>query len=229
MSPDKLASLIFDQVAKQGAKADLIIDQKQSLSLKANQGSLEEHSVSSTQIFGLRVIKDGRVGTAYSEADDQSSLLMMTEQALCNASFAKQEEYETILDNNNTLRSDDKLLCPEDSTDIDRKIETLLELEGELLKRDKIKSVPYNGLSESFIERQVFSSAGLNASIRQKHASLYAYALAEDGEKNAMEGHGQLTRRPAELQTQGIIETIHTNCLHARRKHLFFWSLRCYF
>ena len=210
---EQKTSFIFDTVLAQGAKADLIVDQRKSLSLKANEGSLEEHSVSSTHVFGLRVIKDGHVGIAYSEADDQASLLSMTEQALTNASFAKQEEFESILDNSAILRTDDSLLCPQDDTTIDVKIETVLKLEDSLLQRDKIKSVPYNGLSEASIQRQIFSTAGLNTSIKQSYTSLYAYALAEFDGKNAMEGHGQLSRLHKDFNTQEISNIVHQNCL----------------
>jgi len=64
------ADQILTRVREAGAEGDLIIDQGQALSLKAKDGELEEHKVTSSQVFGLRVIKDGRVGTAYSEAAD---------------------------------------------------------------------------------------------------------------------------------------------------------------
>ena len=58
------ADQILTRVREAGAEGDLIIDQGQALSLKAKDGELEEHKVTSSQVFGLRVIKDGRVGTA---------------------------------------------------------------------------------------------------------------------------------------------------------------------
>ena len=74
MALQSQASQILDLVKAAGASGDLIVDQGQSLSLKARDGALEEYKVSSSQILGLRVIKDGRVGTAYSEATDTDAL-----------------------------------------------------------------------------------------------------------------------------------------------------------
>jgi len=86
-----MAQQVLDQVASAGAAGDLIIDEGETLSLKARDGELEEYKVSSSRIFGLRVIKDGHIGTAYSEAVDADALGSMVGQALNNASFVKVE------------------------------------------------------------------------------------------------------------------------------------------
>ena len=88
MSVDSHAEQILSLVTKSGAKGDLIVDQGNAISLKARDGQLEEHKVTSSRIFGLRVIKDDKVGTAYSEATDSDSLSSLVEQALTNASYA---------------------------------------------------------------------------------------------------------------------------------------------
>lgn len=212
MSQDQ-ANIIFDQVRKAGATADLIVDQKESLSLKANQGKLEEHKVSSTRVFGLRLIKDGRVGTAYSESDDAESLKSIVDQALLNASFTAPEEHERILDNSETLSTDDAHFCPADDSTIDQKIDLVLDLESKLLEKAKIKSVPYNGFSESLFQRQIYSTAGLNASSKARSFSLYAYALAEEGEKNAMESDFQVGRLFKDFDSAKIVENAYADCL----------------
>ena len=65
------SSQVFDRVKAAGAEADLIVSEADSLSLKALNGELDEYTVSSTQSFGVRVIKDDKVGIAYSEASDE--------------------------------------------------------------------------------------------------------------------------------------------------------------
>ena len=108
----QMAEQVLDQVMRAGATGDLIIDEGETLSLKARDGELEEYKVSSSRIFGLRVIKDGHIGTAYSEAVDADALGSMVGQALNNASFAKVESHENILPNSDHLKTDDALLCP---------------------------------------------------------------------------------------------------------------------
>src|SRR5210317_2152272 len=97
ISTEQMAEQVLDQVTSAGATGDLIVDEGETLSLKARDGELEEYKVSSSRIFGLRVIKDGHIGTAYSEAVDADALASMVGQALNNASFGKLEPHEKIL------------------------------------------------------------------------------------------------------------------------------------
>ena len=186
MTTQEHAARVMDQVGAAGATGDLIVDEGQSLSLKARDGDLEEHKVSSSQVFGLRVIKDGRVGTGYSEASDPESLASIVEQAVTNASFAGEEVHENILPHTGQLRTDDALLHPEEDVTIDEKIAMALFMVRELSTRDKIKSVPYNGVHDVSEQRQVFTTSGMSALSRSKVCLCYAFAIAEEGDKNAM-------------------------------------------
>lgn len=213
MSIQNKAEQIMNLVRTAGAAGDLIVDEGQSLSLKAREGELEEYKVSSSQVFGLRVIKDGRVGTAYSEASDADALSSMVEQALVNATFAAADLHEKILANTGSLKTDDTLLHPEDATEIEEKIELALNIERGLSKKDRVKNVPYNGVQDNSGERSVFTSVGLSAHSRVRQCACFAYALVEDGEKNAMEGAGQSGRLFADLNGDELIEKVHKNCL----------------
>lgn len=208
------ANQVIDLVKAAGARGDLIIDQGESLSLKASDGELEEYKVSSSQIFGLRVIKDGKVGTAYSEAADSDALSSLVEQALTNASFTAIEVHEKILSNEVTLKTDDLVLCPAEEVSIDEKVNFALKMESDLAAKDKVKNVPYNGVQDNTTQRHIFSSAGLNAYSKSRMCAAYAYALIEQGDKNAMEGIGQAARLFAALDANDIVEKAYTHTLN---------------
>ncbi len=213
MNLQNQAEQVLNQVHQSGAEGDLIIDMGQAVSLKARDGELEEHKVTSSQIFGLRVIKDDRVGTAYSEASDVESLQSLVEQALTNASFAATEVHEKILANDANLVTDDSLLCPQESASIEDKITLALQLEKNLSGRDKVKNVPYNGVNDGIRERHVFSTAGLSAASRSRSCSAFAYALIEDGDKNAMEGSGQVTRLFGDIDAEQLCDKVYQDAI----------------
>ena len=158
MDIERSAYNILERVREKGAEGDLIIDEGQTLSLRAQKGQIEEQKVSSNLIFGLRVVKESRVGTAYSEASNEDALDSMVNQALLNASLAKIEPDETITDISGSLRTDDEMLCPVDNVSIEEKIAFTLSMEEELLAKEKIKNVPYNGVSDSIAQRSVFTT-----------------------------------------------------------------------
>ncbi len=213
MNIDSNAEQVLSLVTKYGAKGDLIVDQGNAISLKARDGQLEEHKVTSSRIFGLRVIKDDKVGTAYSEAADSDSLSSLVEQALTNASYATPEVHEKILANDAQLSTDDGIFCPNETATTDDRIRLALELERELASRDKVKNVPYNGIQDGVGERHVFSTEGLHASTRSRSCSAFAYALIEDGEKNAMEGSGQVARLFSDLDKTSLIEKVYQDAI----------------
>ena len=213
MAANKLAEKVLSMVTDAGAQGDLIIDRGEALSLKAREGELEEYKVTSSQILGLRVISDGRVGTAYSEAVDDDALRSLVDQALVNASYAAPEVHEKIIANRQTLVTDDSLLCPTEEVSIDEKIELALKLERDLAAKDRVKNVPYNGVADSTGERHIFSTAGLQASSKSRMCSSYAYALIEEGDKNAMEGVGQASRLFSELDPDALVEEAWRNAI----------------
>lgn len=213
MSLQQRAETILNKVRAAGAQGDLIIDRGDALSLKARDGELEEHKVTSSQIFGLRVINNDRVGTAYSEAADDEALSSLVEQALVNASYAAPEIHEKILANSRELTTDDKLLCPEEQIAIEQKIDLVLKLEADLAARDKVKNVPYNGVQDGTGERHIYSTSGLHAVSKSRMCSAFAYALIEDGDKNAMEGVGQAARRFAEIDPDKLVEEAYRNTI----------------
>jgi PmbA protein len=209
----QMAEQVLDQVMSAGATGDLIIDEGETLSLKARDGELEEYKVSSSRIFGLRVIKNGHIGTAYSEAVDADALSSMVGQALNNASFVKVESHENILPNANHLKTDDELLCPQEQISVEQKIEMALDIERRLNAKDKVKNVPYNGVQDISSQRHIFSSAGLNALTRSRMCASYAYALVEDGECNAMQGASQVSRLFSDLNASSVIDKTYEKCI----------------
>jgi len=211
MAPYNPVEDILNRVRDQGAEGDLIIDAGQALSLTAKDGALEEHKATSSQVFGLRVIKDERVGTAYSEAADPASLGAMVNQALENAAFAGIEPFEKILPNDFTLETDDQLLAPADTASIEEKVALALRIEADLSERPDVKSVPYNGVQDVRSERFVYSTSGLEARSGVRNVSCYAYALMEANGKNAMEGVGQVARQFAQLTPESLIEQAYSN------------------
>ena len=110
------AEMVLDKVLAKGATGDLIVDESESLSLSARDGALEEYKISSSQVFGLRVIKDNKVGTAYSEASDNKALETMVEQAFTNAGYATKDEHEAVMDIQKELSTDDQFFCPHDES-----------------------------------------------------------------------------------------------------------------
>ena len=212
MAWEEIAQRVLNKVLEKDAVGDLIIDEGESLSLSAQEGELDEYKISSSQVFGIRVIKDNRIGTAYSEASDDEALVAMLDQALTNASYAAEDEHETIQNIKDTLSTDDDFFCPEDTSTVEEKIDTILRMESALLEQKNIKNVPYNGIQSGKGSRYLFSTSGLTARSSAKNNVCYAHALMEDGEYDVMEGSGQASRVFREIDSSALIEDVYQRC-----------------
>mgnify|MGYP002663149995 FL=1 len=85
---NQLLSRLLEKVADLDAEADIIANQDKAFSLKADKGELGEYKVTSSQQLGIRLIKEGRVGIAYSESLDELALDAMLQDALDASRFA---------------------------------------------------------------------------------------------------------------------------------------------
>ena len=209
---DANAERILDRIRAAGALGDLVVEEQSSLSLKAHAGELEEHKVTSTRVYGVRVVKDERAGVAYSEAADPAALDSMVEQALINAAVARVDPAETIAAGATALATDDAVLCPADAVPVEAKIDAALAIERELAARDRVRNVPYNGVQDLTGERHVFATSGRTAHARHRVCSAFAYALMSDGGKDALEGVQWHGRRFDEVDPAWIVDETYRRC-----------------
>ncbi|KLV05463.1 Zn-dependent protease [Photobacterium aquae] len=179
---------VLERVSAAGAQADVIASRSQNFSLKANAGELDEYKVTSGQVIGVRVVKDERIATSYSESLDPSSLDLMVEHALTNAKFTKQDSHQAIRCENSTLTTEYPEINQPDTTSVDDKIALALSLEQGVVSKPHAKSAPYNGFAESESEVFLANSLGSLCSHQERSTSCYAFTLYEDDGKQSMFG-----------------------------------------
>lgn len=175
---------VINELTDHKAEADLFYATSKSLKMSSQKGAISTYNVSSSQILGVRAIKDGRVGISYTESMDDESVSLLIKQALQNAETSEQNPDERILHLNGEIR--DEMNLPETPVDIAYKTEKALELEAKPKAMDqRVVSVPYNSYSESEYASQYLSSRGRSALYSDKSYSITASALLDDKGKKA--------------------------------------------
>ncbi|WP_045423380.1 TldD/PmbA family protein [Vibrio jasicida] len=197
---------VLSEAKRQGAEADVIVNRNSSFSLKANQGKLDEYKVSSSQVLGVRVVKDARVATSYSESLEQPSLDLMLTNALQSARFSKQDEHQTISCVNSEITTDFAEIAQEDTTSVDEKIEMSLALEQGVIALPHASSAPYNGYSDGETQLIIANTQGSLCQHFERSFTCYAYTLFEKDGKQSMAGRMSLGRRFDELNPTYCIE-----------------------
>lgn len=210
MSQDKqlldAVDYVLSEAKRQGAEADVIVNRSNSFSLKANQGQLDEYKVSSSQVLGVRIVKDARIATSYSESLETSSLDLMLTNALQSARFSKQDEHQTISCVDSKITTDIAEIAQQDTTSADEKIELSLALEQGVVSLPHASSAPYNGYADGESQLILANTQGTLCQHFERSFSCYAYTLFEKDGKQSMAGKVSVGRRFDELNPSYCIE-----------------------
>lgn len=176
----------IDMAMNAGAQeCDVIVSAGDSLNLSALDGKLEKFKVAKASVFGVRVIKDKKVGLSYSESSDNDALAFAVKSALENATYSDNNEFESIRIKNSTDFI--KNATEKDQSSIEEKIEFALKLESEIRKRDpRITAVPYNGLSVSESQNYYMNHLGTYTEEHENYLSAYTSALLKEGDITSM-------------------------------------------
>jgi PmbA protein len=200
---------IIEMARKAGIhECDVILNRGQSLSLQALKGAIDKSKVTSTQVVGIRIIHDQRIGISASESLEAESLRMMVEQAKATSRYSGVDPYQSITQKN----KDDILVVPDrvkeaDPAALQDKIALAIQLEQEVLAKDKrIHNVPYSGYSDG--EGESFYANHLGTFCYQKDRSFSAYtsALAGEDQRQAMYSSSTIGRSFSELDLKACVD-----------------------
>ena len=201
-----LMQKVLNQVTDKKAEADLMFSSSKSLKMSSEKGEISTYNVAGTQILGIRVIKDGRVGLSYTESMDEESLGLMVTKALQNAETTEQNEDEKILNLSGSM-SDEHCL-PEEEVHINTKTAKALELDVEMRKLDsRITAVPYNSYSEQDYLSHYMSSKGRFTTYKDKSYSIVSSAVMDDKGKKSSYYDSHTAHVFKDLKFQKIIDT----------------------
>ncbi len=177
-NPTELIQQIVADTIQQGAdECDVILTRNKSLTLSSFEQKIDKYQISSSQIVGLRVIKDKKVGLAASETLEESDLQHLIKQAIENARNSSSSPYQTI---SNSLsrpnhQSHESDFRPDEST-IEEKIEFAIALESSVKELDSSAKVPYTSYYE--VDAEEFFANSLNITTYNHHNYFTGYNSA---------------------------------------------------
>lgn len=203
----------LEQLAKgDSAEVELLVERSEKFSTSFQGGKPEKFDSSMSQCAGLRVIREGSEGYAYTENLSESALIEAYRAALENAKFtARGADPSRRV---NLLREDTCAAVEEmkelfndslESVPVEEKLERARRLEAIAREADqRITAIPYNGYTEVQGETQILTSTGVRRRQRQTAVSGYTYCLAKDGEESRMDGHSVFVRQASEFDPDQV-------------------------
>lgn len=200
-----LMERMASQITDYKAEGDIILSKSKSLKISVQNYLLSDYKVSSSQILGVRVVKDNRVGISYTESLDEDSLKSVIDQAIENAEISDENPYEKVL--NLSGEMNDILIPVEDQISTQEKIKNVLELEASPKRLDKrVQSVPYNGYTESDVESHYLSTKGRYGLYIDNSFSIYSSVLLAENNKKANFFSYDIAHRFSDLNWKKVTE-----------------------
>lgn len=188
-------------------ECDIIAAMGKSFSLTSQDAKIDKLKVSSSNVLGIRVIKDRKIGLSYTEAVDDESIAKMVKQAVEVSQFAGVDEYQKIDVKQGDFVESNKSLYQDDTAETEQKIELALSLEAEVKKGgEKVKNAPYNGYGDGESEVLYLNHLGTSCYHRERSFSCYTTALTEYDSRQAMFGYSMMGRTFSELDPKKCAE-----------------------
>lgn len=175
---------VLKQVEKAGAQGDLILQSAKALKISAFGKELSEYKVSGSQVLGLRLSKDNKVGISYTESIDQDALSQLVKSALANAGASSANEYEAVSFNEGEVS--DVEIDSAIEIDVEEKVKKITSLLEDYQGADsRVESLPYNGYAENENLNFYLNSHGRFITRQDKFFQAWAMPLLMENGKKA--------------------------------------------
>ncbi len=184
-------------------KWDMGASSSRDISVQVQQGNAKQLKGSQRNSMTLRVWnKNNQVGITSTSDLTSEGIKKAMKGAIEASLFGNEKESPEF---SSLAKSELEDINPKisNSHTIDQLLSILKKAEKELIDTHKsIDSVPYNGLSESYMERIYINSEGANRHMKLSQSSIYLYAKAEEQNKKPRSAGG--IRINSNLEELGI-------------------------
>ena len=161
-------------------QAEVYLSSSKSLQIDVLNGKVEAIDEVNDIGCGIRIIKDHKLGFAYTSDFDETVVEETIASAIENAKFTETDEFHGLPQDCKTARLQDLFDNNIGKTPIEKKITLALQIEALSYKADKrIKKTEKISYSEDEFEVSLANSNGLNASYQSNYCGASAQVIAE--------------------------------------------------
>jgi PmbA protein len=183
----QLAQEVVDQAKSAGAEADAFISIGKQTNIQVNRGEVEKLSHAGSKGLGVRIIKEGKMGYAYTSDFSAESVARTTEAALALAEAADADENRVLPPLQSIPETDLQIYDPAiAATAMEEKVAFAKELEAAALAADE-RVVMTNRATylDAIFDVYLVNSNGFSGSYKKSFAGSFLMAMAAEGDERA--------------------------------------------
>ncbi len=184
---NKEFELIFAYAKDKTDDIEILLSANKSFSVSINQQEIESFKYADAKGIGVRVLKDGKVGYAYTEKFDEETFKMIVDKAIENCKYSENDEV-VIMENYPAISQKLDVYSEElNKVDVDNKIKLAKNLEKFAKDADEcIFNVPYSAMGDGTSFVKIANSKGLSKEDTQNYTYAYVGVLAAKDDDKRM-------------------------------------------
>lgn len=202
MTNENLLEKIMDRAQEELEDIEIFLQGEKELTLEIFQGEISKYNIAETEGLSLRGTYRGKMGYAYTEKLDESSIDMLISELIENSKFVV-DDGEVIYGGSKEYRELEEI-DRLDELSIEEKIELLKTIEAEGLDLDSRISPNRFIYTESLNRRQLINNKGVNLKDSSSLGGIYYSVIARDGEDVKTGGSSSLFRSLKEIEPKEI-------------------------
>ncbi|MCK5051257.1 MAG: TldD/PmbA family protein [Candidatus Cloacimonetes bacterium] len=198
---------IFAYAKDKTDEIEILLSAGNSFSVRINEQNIESFNYSDSKGIGVRVVKDEKVGYAYTEKFDEETFKLIVDEAIENAKYTENDDI--VIMEKYPENSDNPIVYSEelDRVDVVDKIQFAKDLEKYAKEADKrVFNVPYAVYADGKSYSRIANSKGLDREDTQNYAYAYVAVLSAEEEDKRMGMDFHITRDFGEFDPKKMAE-----------------------
>lgn len=185
----EIVKTLFERGREKGiSEMEAFIQKRKKLNIRVFKGELDDYSISDEEGLSFRGIYRGKMGYSYTEKLDGSSIDMLIEKVVDNASIIDSDDEEFIFEGSNEYKKVNSFNDQLDRVSNEEKVKFTKLMEAEALKYDKkVYAVDYCIFGEEMVHSIMINTKGLNLEDKSNiaYASISVMVKDDDDVKTA--------------------------------------------
>ncbi|MBI5574406.1 MAG: TldD/PmbA family protein [Elusimicrobia bacterium] len=188
------------------AGIEIFADKTADTTIVWSDKKLEDFYISESQGVGIKIIKNGKVGSAYTNNFNEQSTDDLISSALKNSEFLQQDEYVSLAIPSKMPARPELDICDDSfgKEPLEKRIALIKKMEDIALANNKIRNVVRAVYSESLGETHIMNSNDLELSVRGTVFSYGISCVASDGKEIQIGSESKVTRIFKEIDFESV-------------------------
>ncbi|WML43914.1 TldD/PmbA family protein [Neobacillus sp. PS3-40] len=206
MEIQEFKTMLFSEAQKSGfTDIEIYYEKKEVFGCQVYKGEIDQYEIAEDGGVSFRGMVNGKMGYAYSEKTDDTSIPFLLNNAKENATFMNDDSMEEIFAGSSQYEQRNFFCSSITDVSIPEKIQFIKDVERELFAQDpRIVATDYCSIRTESVTRNLANNKGLSLQDKINYLYVIVEAIAKDGEETKTSVEFEITKDFHQLNAKEI-------------------------